>query len=1707
MEETLHKPIDTEGLLSSAFTPGGTMSFLLTAILFLALAAPAQAQGDLPLASLSRARVEATGRREVILNVREFGRYSVLVKSPNGSALQLVDRMAGPGPIHGQAGETDGRIDAFLDRGEYKVVVLSHELGTGEAALEVHPFLERNGGPLRLVEWKPLDLELDDFESRSYWLEVPARRRVVLEAAGRNLADLRLWQEGTWLVDVLPSVETITPKAGQPLTLCRLTTWLEPGRYRVTAYGGTSQPWSEQSAQHPFHLRYGIPTLGIAGRRAYEVSPFGFDRYLVSGRASFYRIELEEAREASLRVSQFDPEQPFRESGLRGDVTKESLPPAAEVELSVDAQSTRIATVSALAGQRYVLQHFEKSWRYAFEGSGSYWLSTIHSGHPADSIDATGIVVAHETNVPFAQQTITLSRTAGWAQRANLLERLTVFLQVTEAGRYEIRSQGTEARFRIEPFLLHPPADYQPPEFQGSDSIWELDPGFHVLTVEPVQKGILDVALKPVGFLDTLLSWVGLATPEAKRTVHASVRFPGVSLSSRTHYSLILNQQPGVKAGVVLRPLPLDLREPLPLTQRPEETIDVPFEAHEDSFLSAHTETGALLPLSVDGGDWTTRVDVPPGRHRATIRNDQKNTVVYSLDLVPERLAPSAPLPRFDEIAEDSFLSTLPVLTETEPLFFDLSRNESRSFVVKADAPALYQLQTTGLLATEGNLRTRTIVSFRRQSENGVGRNFLIQQYLREGDYQVTVTPVGYSTGRAGIRLARTPLVEGGELGDGLTARATLAPGEAIAYDIIIREAAVYRLETVGLDRSFLARLEDDDGWPIEPPNRSASYTRNLEPGRYRLILLPDAVESRRVTRLDRIAEPTELEGHGPHPLPIEQTVRHVWTEPRKGSSRDPDVWEFSLPATVEATIALTAEMEGRLFRATVDGSREEAGVVPPGRGWRGELSQGGYRLEVVCSRENNALEYEVSVTPEELVAGVVRSVQAPSVVPLSVGSQSLTELSSFFNSDVRATLLDGSGKAVAWSDDRPDDWNFQILERVPEGRYSLQVEPVGTGHAQTLVFHRAPREIEREPLLLPAATELQLGEDVELFPLRRNANDELLAVVLSSPETIGAALEADTGDGFRSVATALGKRVEIAVPLESRPLRLRLWSSDGRRSSTSVQAIAFTPPRFSESQAVALSPVAGTLGAASITVDASGVFRLDGTGVRASSSPLRPFEPPFNSLVAATGETLWILGESGAPVSLERERIGPEIVLALEPGRTVDLDLESRGSGPVVILARSFEGQPWVRASDGVSVGAGSALSATRSSRASVSVRDVPGARPVETRVRSFSFEEPALERGAFGALEGTVPTRAARAFELPAGEKLLSLALAEDTAALLSGGQGAASVHWHGGARFSETLATSATRLTILHYGEGERAFAAQVLPGETASTLSDTMPFERDFPRAGTYRLDVSSGGSRRLLRVSGAAEEATFVGSSGRVLRGTSLPIEGEAGYLLVRHRPGTVIGWLEADGGLTADAAPAALDLPARPSLSGRVARFLLETPEALVLHLRTTTPVATVIADRLLFHPEGATVDALLPRGASEVEIRAIGDGTLTGAAEMTTSPIVAIGEGLGPEVLLPAGSTRVFSFEVSREGAVGVGVRASADVVSTTLLDENGEELGRGVVQMKELAPGRYFLAIESARDAPAVTARPALAGIAPPDTGPPAEVIRRYIESGSPR
>ena len=266
-------------------------------------------------------------------------------------------------------------------------------------------------------------------------------------------------------------------------------------------------------------------------------------------------------------------------------------------------------------------------------------------------------------------------------------------------------------------------------------------------------------------------------------------------------------------------------------------------------------------------------------------------------------------------------LPKLPVLTAGAPRFLDLERGQRSTFLVQAGKPGLYAVRSTGLLATSGTLRTRTVPALRRDAENGVGRNFLVQQYLREGDYQVTVAALGRSRGHSGLILETTPLLDGGELRAGRPGHFTLPAGQAVVFHVAVPEAGRYTLRALGLGFKFLCRFEDSDSWPLEKPNIPADLDRPLAAGSYRFILLPQPVEARALVLLEKKPEPQEFAGHGPHPLPLETGVEHVWVEPEGpegllvDAPRPPDLWRFELPAKVHAAVELSEEMQGTLTR------------------------------------------------------------------------------------------------------------------------------------------------------------------------------------------------------------------------------------------------------------------------------------------------------------------------------------------------------------------------------------------------------------------------------------------------------------------------------------------------------------------------------------------------------------------------------------------------------------------------------------------------------------------------------------------------------------------------------------------------------------------------------------------------------------------------
>jgi hypothetical protein len=1164
-------------------------------------------------------------------------------------------------------------------------------------------------------------------------------------------------------------------------------------------------------------------------------------------------------------------------------------------------------------------------------------------------------------------------------------------------------------------------------------------------------------------------------------------------------------------------------------------------------------------------------------------------------------------------------LPQLPVLPTGAPRFLDLARGQRSTWLLQAAKPGLYAVRSTGLLATAGTVRTRTVPALRREAENGVGRNFLVQQYLREGDYQVTVEALGRSLGHAGLTLEATALADGGELRAGMPGHFTLPAGEAVAFRVAVPEAGRYTLRALGLGFKFLCRFEDADGWPLVTPNTPADLAQTLAAGTYRLVLLPQPVKTRALVLLEKEPEPRETAGHGPHPLPLETRVEHVWVEPEgpegliEGAPRPPDLWQFELPAQVHAAVELTDEMQGRLSRiepgTAAPAGNTDIGFVPPGRAWKGELAPGRYQVAAECSRRNSRVRYKIAVHTEELVTGLERTVKAPAVVPVAVGREGLVELTSIAPADVRARLLDADGKVVAENDDRPDDWDFLLFQRLAPGRYTLKVEPVGSAATEVRIAMRSPAEVEQAAAALPSHDRLQLGSDVLLRPLPVGPRADLLLVAARSKDSLGLSVEKRQGGAWRTVGTAIGRDAHLEIPLgdgRERPdYRLRLWSLDRHETPVRLSAVAFAAPRIGEralARGAALSPVPGfepALAAAAVDLERPGVFRfvepaadLRGSG-DVDGGPLAALGAPGAvdaAVLSAPGQRFWLVreGKGSRTVRAERVTVPPGLEGGTQfpvPDRlpvTTDLgDAGKDAGGPVLALATAPFGQPGVQVGESaaepdatrMAVGPRTAISVALAPRRPVArvwqahggnIGDIAEGGTEEMRLAQLRFPAAVVARVDWGISGGQLDGIAARRLDLPAGPRKLRLALGEATVAVLSKGDAVLSTHWQGGTPFEELLDSpddgTADRLTLLHTRPGADPYTVELLPRtmpekpEEALALGPDAPFERALDRAGTLRIAVPEGPGGKAaatLHVRGVDSEVVLFGRDGSVARGADLSA-GRGGVALVRHGPGLLLAWLSGPPSENAETpeapessalwpagprpAPVRVQPPASVSLSGRFVELALGGSEARVLHLRTATPLTTLLhrageradgsRDEVAVHAEGGRLDAFLPPGEARLGLRSLAGAPLSGVAEVTETPVTPIGEGLGPEVLLPAGGSRWFSFKVERQGPVGIGVQtgvqAGSDAVEIELYDRAGRRLssqasqagqpgqpgrrgrrgGGVVVGMPELAAGDYLLALRSPAGAAPVKVRPAVAGLVLPDTGPPEDVIRQYLQ-----
>jgi uncharacterized protein len=1727
-------------------------------------AAPATPVALAPAPSLAHSIFPARGANETLVTVPSFGRYAFTVKSDQGTTLQLIDRMAGPGPVDGIAGSRDGRVDAFLDRGTYKLRLASDPRGAGDAEVKAQGSTELESAPVRLVELKPVIGELGDHEQRSYWLSVKERGTYVFEASGRYLSELRLWRDGAWMVDAVPVLSSHDPGPGQPQEVAQLSAQLEPGTYKLTAYGGAGQPWAAGSTAKPFLLRWGIPGLSDADRSVHEASPLGIDHFLVPKTVRQVRLAIDQPEHAVVTMQPYHPDKPFAPGvGSRGAIEKTSREPfvavtpeaaASDDESSeeggdnndsgnnggdadqspdtpakpdagtADPEGRWLVTVERTPGARYrleILNQDNDELGLTIDNPGdAYALAVVRPGAGEDAIDPTALVLrdgGKESSKVVAASVLELDSALPWRRHFNLLGEQEMLMHTTKPLDLKVESldaapQAAQADFLVGPAVTAPGKGTLQIRPKPSGGVWKLDPGYYLLAVQP----------KP-GSLGILTLSLHADKTEAAKADSARLPAPVfASLASQKNSGLSLHSLPrgGDGYGLEFRHLPLDLAQPFAFELAAGRTLDLPVKLPEAGSLKLVAEDGTDLPLAIDGQPAAAHPAITAGAHKLSVAGEPGKTSYLSLGFLPESRKPETKLPPIP--ADQTTPPDLPKRAPGPTVFMDLAQNQSTTFAVPVDHAALYRVETTGLVETAGALRTRILPSLASDQADGTGRNFLLQQYLREGDYQLTVKAPGKSYGRVGLVIGETPVAEQGLLVNDLPARLTLQPSKAALYRFHIETEGDYSLHAQGLGHGFAMRLDDAEGWPLLAPGSLAETQLRFRPGDYQMVLLPGAVEERAVTLLHRIEKPVERSGHGPFDAAFATDLENRWLEPESGQPRTPDRWRFTLAAPAELTLSIGSGMKAVL---TGPGEAKDR-FATTDKAWTGKLPAGDYVVEAASDKPNNRVDYTLRIETTELVAGQRRSLQAPGELKISLAGDRQIELASFGAADVQGRLYDAAGKLVAANDDRDNDWNFAIAGSFAPGLYTLHVDPVGAKTAQTEIALTQPEEVAEQPVALDASVSYGDGK-IHVVPLPESKPGSLLLLGAEAPVPVGLAVEAKDGSGpWQRVAATTGDSPYLAVPRSAagRQYRVRVWPVDHGKTPVALTASAASPATASESGLASGASLAAiklgsrSVAALAVTLDRPGVLQLAtvpaGLGWTGTAESGLGHDP-FGSLVAPAA-TLWLVAPE--PLKVTAKRIDPAAApmrVTLAPGAALQLPLAEDRDHPALWRAEGQGGQPGIAiASEGnapllMAAGADTGALATAYSFAPAGL-----AKPVlklwqagaaldtlPVTVTRIGFATPRKLPAAIGLTDGKLGKREAVELDLPSGPKRLALtAPAEAAIVLLQNGAPQWLIRSTGTAQ--DIVETTAEAALVLNTKDEEAPFTLSVEPiAAIAAALAPGQIVTRYNAVPAVLHLNADAG-SALPLRAAGAVRELTAIDGAGAVTRGAAA-LAGPGSLIDVAVKPGLLA--LSRDAA-TEDAAKPDQEVtpPSAVALDGKRKILRLAAGAARLVHVETEAPI--VLRSRSAKAPTlfatGAQLNLVLGEGKSaDLEIEPAGGGVLSGQARFDAVTPTPITDGLGPKLRLPPGQSRLFSFTVKEERAIGVGVRASVDIASCRLLNAAGEEIGRGLVHMHTLKPGTYLLAVDVPADGVAVDIEPALVGLTPPDKGPPDEVKAQYV------
>ncbi len=587
------------------------------------------------------------------------------------------------------------------------------------------------------------------------------------------------------------------------------------------------------------------------------------------------------------------------------------------------------------------------------------------------------------------------------------------------------------------------------------------------------------------------------------------------------------------------------------------------------------------------------------------------------------------------------------VLDPATPRFLDLNEGASRSFDLQVPEGGLHRIETTGRLHTAAAVGTAFVPSLDRAEANGPGGNALLQRWLRAGRYRVRVT-AKESAGHLGVRVAPATLLDTPALLPGGTVRAALPAGAGLAIPVEVAEPGRYRLELLGQGRSFNARLDDAEGWPLTTPGPLQELERDLPAGRLRLLVAPEAVDARVLARLQRVLPAPEFTGHCPHPLTPEAAAQATWREPAgRDDPRTPDAWTFALRGAADATLRITDGMVADLRReGTERPVLRLVGPVP----FRGRLEPGRYRLEATSLGRNDRLDYTVSLCMAELQPGVPRQVAPTSQVPFTLAEAGVVSLTSFGPLPVKAVLRDGGGAVIGRYGARGADWNIAVSRPLPAGSYRLDLAPavppglagvavpslrpsastgndpsaggsdeVGAqtperetgdgGNSRTADASADAPKVElalalpeaRAPIPAPSSAVPLAGGGVHRLTLPQPDPGTLLLATARSSTAVILAIERRHGDAWDTIVLEEGTAPIAAVPADddAAPWRVSVWAVDSGTLPIQAAVVALDPP------ATALDALAPRIVEGAASPVAVARARLDAV------SPVRLAGPP----------------------------------------------------------------------------------------------------------------------------------------------------------------------------------------------------------------------------------------------------------------------------------------------------------------------------------------------------------------------------------------------------------------------------------------------------------------------------------------------------------------